>query len=106
MRARSTSFAGGFRRLTVCGCRCRLGLITAWASIICLLTMSGTDGRLRQQSIAHIVLVSVWAFGRLLHTLFYTLRLSILRTTAFSLAMCGLVGMAINAIVAAFRRVE
>jgi uncharacterized MAPEG superfamily protein len=65
--------------------------------------MSVTDDRLRKHGIAHIVLVSVFAFGRVLHSMFYLLKLSIPRTTAYTIAMCGVWGMTINAIVAAFR---
>lgn len=80
---------------------CRLGLLIAWSSILCIGAIAGQDKK--EQSIAHIVLVSVFAFGRVAHTIVYWLEMSALRSTAWALALAAVVAMSINTVVAAFR---
>ena len=51
---------------------------------------------------AHIVLISVYAAFRVVHTVVYSLKMSKARTAAFGVGHFALFGLCTNAIVAAF----
>lgn len=80
------------------------GLIVAWASLICLFLLSqAPDGRLHEHTNAHIVLVSVFATARFLHTYFYTKKKGGPRSCVYGLGLAAIISMALNGIIASFR---
>ena len=51
---------------------------------------------------AHIVLISIYCVARVLHTVIYSMKLSRPRSAVFGVGLFSLLGLCINATVAAF----
>ena len=78
------------------------GLLVTWGAILCMLNMA--PGTAQDQSAnAHIVLLSLFAFGRLCHTIVYSLSLSYLRSLAWAIGVFSQFAIAANGIAAAFQ---
>lgn len=89
----------------LCGARARvhsLGLVVAWAAILCLLGQ-GDSPALQRQSVAHTVFISTFAFARVAHTVVYAFQLSYARSLAWFFGLLSVLSMGVNAIVAAFQ---
>jgi uncharacterized protein YhbP (UPF0306 family) len=79
-------------------------MVIIWASVLCLFLSN--HAAMEKQALAHIVLASVFALGRVLHTVFYELRMVHLRTTSYALGLAAQLALIINAVIASFRTVD
>ena len=79
------------------------GLIVAWAALIIILPLVLSDARAEDHAIAHTVLICVFTVARIGHSVVYALKISTMRSVMYGLGLATVLGMLLNAIVAAFR---
>ena len=76
------------------------GLITAWASLMCI---ARAKGDITALCTAHGVMVVVFAAMRIGHTIAYRYALSYARSLFWMLGVFSVIGMGINGVIATFK---
>lgn len=82
-----------------------IGLIIAYADLFAMVFITSSNA-LKQQATLHIIAMLLFAFGRVAHTVSYTLKNQPLQSVSYAVALTGIVLMGINGFIASLRATE